>query len=123
MTMRERVENILGRFLHRNKDYAVELYASNAVTGNRIGQIFITSDRIYEADDKKFILKWNKDDNCDVRYNNFSVLYDEIMKCYETVDKEDELKISETVVVILKNGMEFDFECCGMRLVNSNYIC
>lgn len=123
MTMKEKVENILGGFLERNKDYAVELYINNAVTNSRIGQIFITSDRICEAGDKEFTLKWNKDENCDVRYNNFSVPYDEIMKCYETVEKEDKLKISETVVVILKNGMEFDIECCGMRIVNSNYIC
>ena len=123
MTMKEKVENILGGFLERNKDYAVELYINNAVTNSRIGQIFITSDRICEAGDKEFTLKWNKDENCDVRYNNFSVPYDEIMKCYETVEKEDKLKISETVVVILKNGMEFVIECCGMRIVNSNYIC
>ena len=106
MTTKEDVENILGGFLERNKEYAVELYISNAVTSRRIGQVIITPDRIYEADDKKFTLKWNKDDNCDVRYNNFSFPYDEIMKCYETVDKEDKLKITETTVVILKNAVE-----------------
>ena len=123
MAMKEKLESILGGFLDKNKDYAVEIYINNAVTNNRIGQIFITSDRIYKADDKKITLAWNKDDNYDVRYNEFLIPYDEIMKCYETVEKEDKLKITEAVVVILKNGMEFDFECCGMRLVNSNYIC
>lgn len=116
MTMREKIENILGGFLERNKDYAVELYINNAVTNSNIGKIFIVSDRIYNSDNKKFTLKWNKDKNYDVRYNDFSILYDEIMACYEEVDKDNNLKISETAVVIFKNGMEFSFECCGMQI-------
>lgn len=114
MIMKEKTTNILGGFLDRNKDYTVELCISNAITNSRIGQVFITSDRIYETDDTEITLKWNKDENYDVRYNEFSVPYDEIMKCYENVKKENNLKITETVVVIFKNGMEFDFECCGM---------
>lgn len=116
MIMKEKTANILGGFLDRNKDYAVELCINNAVTNSRIGHIFITSDRIYETNDKKITLKWHKDENYDVRYNDFSVPYDEIMKCYKTVEKEDKLKIAEAVIVILKNGMEFDFVCSGMRL-------
>lgn len=116
MTMKEKVESILGGFLERNKEYTIELCIDNAATSNRIGQIFITSDRIYNADDKKLTLKWNKDENYNVRYDEFSILYDEIMACYEEVDKDENLKISETVVVILKNGMEFSFGCFGMRI-------
>ena len=115
MIMKEKIANILSGFLNRNKDYAVELCISNAVTNSRIGQIFITSDRIYETNDKKITLKWNKDENYNVRYNNCSVPFDEVMKCYKTVEKEDKLKIAETVIVILKNGMEFEFVCSGMR--------
>lgn len=114
--MEEEVKNILGEFLERNKEYAIELYINNATTSNRIGQLFIASDRIYNADDKKLTLKWNKDENYDVRYNEFSIPYDEVMACYEEVDKDDNLKISETAMVILKNGMEFSFECIGMRI-------
>lgn len=116
MTMREKIENILGGFLERNKDHAVELYINNASTNSNIGKFFIASDRIYSVDDKKLTLKWNKDKNYDVRYNDFSILYDEIMACYEEVDKDNNLKISETAVVIFKNGMEFSFECCGMQI-------
>ena len=114
--MRERVENILGEFLERNKDYAVKLYINNAVTNSNIGKIIITSDRIYNTDDTKFTLKWNKDENYDVRYDDFSSPYDEVMAYYEEIDKNDNLKISETIVVILKNGMKFSFECIGMRI-------
>ena len=113
---KEKVDNILGGFLERNKDYAVELYINNAVTNSNIGNIFIVPDRICNADDKKLTLKWNKDENYDVRYNDVSIMYDEVMACYEKIDKEDNLKISETVVVILKNGMEFSFGCIGMRI-------
>lgn len=116
MTMKEKVESTLGGFLERNKEYAVELYINNAVTNSNIGKNLIASDRIYKADDEKLILKWNKDQNYDVRYNDFSILYDEIMSCYEEIDGENNLKISETVVIILKNGMEFNFCCIGMRI-------
>lgn len=116
MTMKEKIESILGEFLNRNKDYAVELYINNAVTNSNIGKIFIASDWIYENNDKKLTLKWNKDENYDVRYNDFSIPYDEIMSCYEEIDKNDNLKISETAVVILKNGMEFIFGCVGVRI-------
>lgn len=116
MTMKEKVENILGGFLDRNKDYAIEFYINNAVTNSNMGKIFITSGRIYETNEKKLTLKWNKDENYDVRYNDFSIPYDEVMSCYKEIDKNDNLKISETAVVILKNGMEFNFECIGVRI-------
>ena len=116
MTMKEKVEIILGGFLDRNKGYAVELYINNAVANSNMGKIFITSDRIYETNDKRLTLKWSKDENYDVRYNDFSIPYNEIMACYEEVDKDDKLKISETAIVILKNGMEFSFGCVGMRI-------
>ena len=35
MEMKEKVESILGGFLDRNKDYAVELYINNAVADSR----------------------------------------------------------------------------------------
>lgn len=116
MTMKEKAESILGGFLERNKDYAIELYISNAVTSSRIGKLFIVADRIYKADDEKFTLEWNKDDSYNVNYNKFLFPYDEIMACYEEVEKDNNLKISETVIVILKNGMEFDFGCFGIRI-------
>lgn len=116
MTMKEKIESILGGFLERNKNYAVELYINNAITNRKIGNLFITSDRIYKANDEKITIKWDKDENYDVRYNDFSIPYNEVMSCYEEADKNDNLKISERVVVILKNGMKFQFECVGMRI-------
>lgn len=116
MAIKERVLEILGRFLDRNRNYVVELYIRNAVTNSSMGRIFVTSDRIYETNDKRFKLKWDKDENYDVRYNEFLISYDDVIACYEEADKDDKPKISETAVVILKNGMMIDFECFGMRI-------
>lgn len=108
--MKEKVESILGGFLERNKDYAVELYIDNAVTNKRIGQTFITMDRTFKADDDKFSIKW--DISQDINFNKFSLAYDEILACYEETDKYNQ----QTVYVIFKNGIEFIFECIGMQI-------
>lgn len=114
--MKNKSEKILGGFLERNKDYAVELYISNGITSSLIGKIFIPTDRIYNADDKKFTLEWDKDKNSDVRYNKFSFSYEEILACYKEIDKDGNLKTSETVIVVLKNGINIYFECVGQVL-------
>lgn len=108
--MKERVENILGGFLEQNEDYAIELYINNAVTSNRIGQMFITADRTYKADDNKFRIEWNIGQ--DINFNEFSFVYEEILACYDETDEYDQ----QTVYVIFKNGMEFIFECIGMQI-------
>lgn len=110
MTMKERVDKVLGRFLEQNKDYAVEVYINNAVTSNRMGQVFITMDRTVKADEEKFRIKWNIGQ--DINFNEFSFAYDEILACYDETDEYDQ----QTVYVIFKNGMEFIFECIGMQI-------
>lgn len=114
--IKEKMLKTLDEFLNRNKNYAIEAYISNGMTDSNIGQIIIPTDRIYNEKDKKFMIEWNKDVNSNVRYNNLSFPYDEVMACYEEVDSYDELKISESAIVILKNGMKIDFECVGMRM-------
>lgn len=42
MIMKEKIANILSGFLNRNKDYAVELCISNAVTNSLISISMIT---------------------------------------------------------------------------------
>ena len=110
MTMKERVENILGGFLEQNEDYAIELYINNAVTNLRVGQVFITMDWTVKTDDDKFKIKW--DINQDINFNEFSFVYEEILACYDETDEYDQ----QTVYVIFKNGMEFIFECIGMQI-------
>lgn len=110
MTMKERVDKILGDFLERDRNYAVELYINNAVTNKRLGQVFITMDRTVKTDDDKFRIKW--DINQDINFNEFSFTYNEILACYEKADEYDQ----QTVYVIFKNGMKYVFECIGMQI-------
>lgn len=114
MIMKEKVENIIGGFLERNKQYVIEVYISNAITGNRIGQITITTDEIWEfkTDNEQFIFEWDVDNES--KCNAFSFQYDEIIDCYKGNHEEENIKIGETIVIILKNGMKFEFECCGL---------
>lgn len=116
INIKEKVIKTLGEFLNRNKDYAIKAYINNGMTDSNIGRIIILTDRIYNIKDNKFMIEWDKDVNFNVRYNNFSLTYEEIMTCYEEIYKHKDLKISESVVVILKNGMKIDFECVGMRM-------
>lgn len=110
MKMKEKVESILGGFFERNKDYSVNIYVRNGITGNIIADLLIPLDRNIELKEDKVLLKGNIGGvKC---CNNFSLPYDEILDCYEERDEY----ISQTVHVIMKNGMKFEFECCGERL-------
>lgn len=110
MAIKERVDKILGDFLERDRNYAVELYISNTVTDKRIGQMFITMDRTVKTDDDKFVIEW--DNGHDLKFNEFSLAYDEILTCYD----ESDVYNQQTVYVIFKNGIEFIFECIGMQI-------
>lgn len=110
MTMKEKVENILGGFLDRNNDYAVTGNVSNGVSGNNISDFLIPIDRQYESAEKSFFLEGNIDDIKSV--NRISIPYDEVLDCYEERDEYNQ----QMVHVILKNGISIDFECVGMRI-------
>lgn len=106
--MKEKVIKTLGEFLERNKEYAVSGYISNPVTNHIIGRMAITTDRTFKADDKGFMLEW--DNSNDIKINNFSILYNEILACYDEVDEYDQ----QMVFIVLKCGVSIDFDCCGM---------
>lgn len=106
--MKEKI-NKLGEFLKRNEKYVVEAYISNPVTNHIIGRMAITTDRTFKANDKGFTLEW--DNSNDIKFNNLSVLYDEIMACYDETDEYEK----QMIFVILKCGISIDFECCGLR--------
>lgn len=109
MTIKEKTENILGGFLERNENYAIEVYVRNGITNNIITRLLIPINRSVKSEEKKYLLKWKVDD---IQSNELSLPYDEIMDCYE---ERDEYNI-QTVVIILKNGMKVELECCGDRV-------
>ena len=106
MMMKVQVKNILAGFLERNKDYAIHVYIRNGITGNFMIRLLIPVDRNVQAEDKKYLIKWKVGD---VECNDLSLPYEEIMDCYEERDEYNQ----QIVVVIMKNGMKFEFECCG----------
>ena len=108
--VKEKVIKTLGEFLERNKEYTVEVYISNLSTNSIIGKMYITDDSTFKADDKKVVLEWDNRHN--IMLNNISILYDEVLACY---NEEDEYG-QQMVFVILKCGVSIDFGCCGLRL-------
>lgn len=107
--MQEKIEKIFSNFLDRNKEYVIYAYIRNGMTGNIIASLVIPIERTAKTKEKKYVLEWN---NTNMEYNDLSIPYDEIMDCYE---ERDEYK-SQTVVVILKNGMKIELECFGERM-------
>ena len=107
--VKEKVTKTLGGFLDRNKEYIVEAYISNTVTSHIIGRMYVETDRTFKTDDKGFTLEW--DNKQDIAYNNLSVLYDDILACYDETDEYDQ----QMIFVILKCGVSIDFGCCGMN--------
>ena len=105
----EKIIKTLGEFLDRNKEYIVEAYISNPVTNHIIGRMYVATDRTFKTDDKGFTLEW--DNKQDIAYNNLSVLYDDILACYDETDEYDQ----QMIFVILKCGISIDFGCCGMN--------
>lgn len=106
MTMKEKVENILGGFWKRNSDYAIHAYIRNGITGNFMTNLLIPVKWNVQAEEKQYLIKWKVGD---VECNDLSLPYDEIMDCYEETDEYNQ----QNVVVIMKNGMKLEFECCG----------
>lgn len=92
--------------MERNKGYAINIYIRNGITDNTIMKLLIPTNRNVQADEKKYLLKWEIDD---IQCNDVSLPYEEIMDCYEETDEYNQ----QIVIVIMKNEMKFEFECCG----------
>ena len=110
--MKEKLKNTLGEFLKHNKDYGVNVYIRNGITGNIMLNMVLAIDRNIKLEDMKYSVSASANVGDIKCCNNISLPYDEIMDCYEERDEYN----SQTVHVIMKNGMKFEFECCGERL-------
>lgn len=107
---KEKVDNILGGFLERNREYAISGNISNGISGNPVSDFLFPIDRQYGSTESVLYLKGNVEDVKSV--NRVSIPYDEVMVCYEERDEYNQ----QMVYVILKNGMRIDFECVGIRI-------
>lgn len=106
---KDRIDKIINEFLSRNKDYAVEVYIRSNITDTIIGQIFVTTDRIFKNKDDSCSVEWDID--CGVKFNRFTIPYDEVVICFEETDEYG----SQTASVIMKCGVSLNFECVGLR--------
>lgn len=106
---KERIDRIIDEFLSRNKDYAVEVYIRSNITDTIIGQIFVTTDRVFKDNDKSCSVEWDVD--CGVKFNRFTIPYDDVVVCFEENDEYG----SQTASVIMKCGVSLNFECVGLR--------
>lgn len=95
--------------MEQNNGYAINIYIRNCITDNTIMKLLIPTNRNVQADEKKYLLKWEIDD---IQCNDLSLPYGEIMDCYEETDEYNQ----QIVVVIMKNGMKIEFECCGYKM-------
>jgi len=102
MQMKERVETILGKFLERNKEYAVHVYLRNLISENILADFSISDWRI-EENDRYYKIVWDGD---------YTVIYyPDVVKCYEETDK-----FGQQSVHIFLGGIRIEFECCGERI-------
>lgn len=108
MGIKEKIEMLLGGFLERNKNYSVNVYIRNGVTGNFMTRLLIPIERNIQLEEKKLLMGWKVSD---VECNELSLMHDEIMDCYEEKDEYNQ----QMVHVLMKNGMMIEFECCGER--------
>lgn len=53
-----------------------------------------------------------KDVDCGVKFNRFTIQYDEVVICFEETDEYG----SQTASAIMKCGVSLNFECVGMRV-------
>lgn len=108
--VKEKVDNALGGFSDRNREYSISGCIRNGVGGSTIADFLIPIDRKIETNERKFFLRSGMDGIKNV--NDITIPYDEVLDCYEEKDEYNQ----QMVYVILKNGMRIDFECVGMRI-------
>ena len=108
--VKEKIDNILGGFSDRNREYSISGCIRNGVSGSVLADFLIPIERKIESNMKKFALKSSIDGIKNV--NSITIPYDEVLDCYEEKDEYNQ----QMVYVILKNGMRIDFECVGIRI-------
>ena len=102
MYMKEKVVEILGAFLKRNKDYIVHANLKN-LTSEKILADFSISDWRIEENDRYYKIAWDED--------YIVISYVDVVKCYEEIDE-----FGQQSVHIFLGGIRIEFECCGERM-------
>lgn len=108
--VKEKVDNVLGGFIDRNREYSIGGCIRNGMGDSTIADFLIPIDRKIDSNERKFFLRSGMDGVKNV--NDITIPYDEVLDCYEEKDEYNQ----QMVYVILKNGMRIDFECVGIKI-------
>ena len=108
--VKEKVDNALGGFSDRNREYSISGCIRNGVGGSTIADFLIPIDRKIKTNDRKFFLRSGMDGIKNV--NDITIPYDEVLDCFEERDEYNQ----QMVYVILKNGIRIDIECVRIRI-------
>ena len=103
-----KIEMIIEKFLEKNKECTIEIYITNAINDNIMSMLYIPIERNIRTAKVMLTITWKTKN---VECNHVSLIYDEIMDCYEELIEPS----FQSVSVLLKNGMKFQFECVGIR--------
>jgi hypothetical protein len=106
--MSEKLSKMLGDFLKRNRNYVIEVYFRNEITGNIIAKTLIFNKLLKQEKEKFIIGEHITEFDC----TRIFLPYNEIMDCCETRDEYNQ----QIIYVILKNNIKVEFDCCGMRM-------
>ena len=82
---KEKVDNILGGFSDRNREYSISGCIRNGIGGNAIASFLIPIDRKIGSNERKFFLRSGMDGIKNV--NDITIPYDEVLDCYEERDE------------------------------------
>lgn len=109
-TTKAKIDNILGGFSDRNREYSISGCIRNGIGGSAIANFLIPIDRKTESNERKFFLRSGMNGVKNV--NDITIPYDEVLDCHEEKDEYNQ----QMVYVILKNGIRIDFECVGIKI-------
>jgi len=111
--MKEQITDLLGGFLEKHKDYAIEIYISNGISDSRVARLFVTNDRNFEAKEKQFWLSWQ---HGEINTSDITFPYAEISDCYIGYLEPDMKNLFQAdIIIAMKNGMKYQFQCVGIH--------
>ena len=100
----EKLIAVLNGFLSRNKEYGIEIYLKNGITGSIIQRLYIPTERTISYGKNNYKVMWAD------KMSEISIPYDDVISCHEEKDEYNQ----QSVTVILKGGWFIEIECVGL---------
>ena len=101
----EKLIAVLNGFFDRNKEYGIEIYLKNGITGSFLQRLYVSTGRTISYGKNAYRVMWPD------KLSEISIPYDDVISCHEEKDEYNQ----QSVTVILKGGLLIKLECVGMR--------